>query len=100
MQEFEQWIKGNRSAMRLAELWKKAGEKLRGHYVYFGLWTNYPKLWHFYSEAVKSLFKWLNRRSQKQSYDWEAFKRRLENLPLPKPPLTQELKYFGRKRYA
>ncbi len=100
MQEFEQWIKGNRSAMRMAELWKKAGEKLRGHYVYFGLWTNYPKLWHFYSEAVKSLFKWLNRRSQKQSYDWAAFERRLENLPLPKPPFTQELKCFGRKCYA
>ncbi len=100
MQEFEQWIKGNRSAMRLAELWKKAGEKLRGHYVYFGLWTNYPKLWHFYSEAIKSLFKWLNRRSQKQSHDWEAFERRLENLPLPKPPITQNLKFFGRKCYA
>ena len=100
MQEFEQWIKANRSAMRLAELWKKAGEKLKGHYVYFGLWTNYPKLHHFYSEPVKSLFKWLNRRSQKRSYTWEAFERRLENLPLPKPPSTQELKCFGRRLYA
>lgn len=100
MQEFDGWIKAKRSAMKLAELWKKAGEKLKGHYSYFGLWTNYPKLHHFYTEAIKSLFKWLNRRSQKHSYDWAAFKRRLENLPLPKPPHTQDLKCFGRRLYA
>jgi RNA-directed DNA polymerase len=100
MQEFDTWIKGNRSAIRLAELWEKAGEKLNGHYEYFGLWTNYPKLRHFYTEAVKSLFKWLNRRSQKLSYTWEEFQRRLENLPLPTPPHTQELKCFERKIYA
>jgi len=100
MQEFDKWVKDNRSAMRLAELWEKAKEKLQGHYSYFGLWTNYPKLWHFYSEAVESLFKWLNRRSQKRSYTWEAFQRRLEHLPLPVPPTTHELICFGRKCYA
>lgn len=35
MQEFDGWIKMNRSKMRLATLWKKAGEKLKGHYTYF-----------------------------------------------------------------
>jgi len=92
MQEFDLWIKMSRSKMKLMELWKKAGEKLRGHYTYFGLWTNYPKLYHFYSEALKSLFKWLNRRSQKKSYEWDGFNRRLENFP--------ELKCFERKRYV
>lgn len=100
MQEFEQWIKKNRSAMKLNAIWEKAKEKLKGHYSYFGLWTNCPKLWHFYHNAVTCLFKWLNRRSQKRSYDWEAFMRRLEHLPLPTPPLTQELINFGRNCYA
>lgn len=96
MQEFDAWVKANRSAMRLSALWEKAKEKLRGHYAYFGLWTNYPKLYHFYTEAVTSLFKWLNRRSQKRSYSREQFQRRLEHLPLPMPPTVQELLQFRR----
>ena len=100
MPEFNVWTKANRSAMKLAERWKKAGEKLKGHYSYFRLWTNDLKLHYFYLKAIKSLFKWLNRRSQKQSCDWEAFKRRLQNLPLPKPPHLQDLKFFRRRLYA
>ena len=60
MQAFEQWVKENRSTMKLKVLWEQAEKKLTGHYNYFGLWTNYPKLWHFYTQAVRSLFKWLN----------------------------------------
>lgn len=100
MQEFEQWIKENRSRMKLATLWEKAAQKLAGHYGYFGLWTNFPKLQHFYSRAIKSLFKWLNRRSQKASYTWEQFLQRLENLPLPTPPHIQHLKSFRSSIYA
>lgn len=100
MQEFDEWVKANRSAMKLAALWKKAKEKIEGHYQYFGIWTNGPKLWHFYSEAIRSLFKWLNRRSQKRSYTWEAFQRRLENFPLPTPPHCSKLTQFNRSIYA
>ena len=100
MQAFGQWIRENRSALKLQELWKLAAAKLAGHYNYFGLWTNAPKLRHYYSEALKSLFKWLNRRSQKRSYTWEAFLHRLVYFPLPVPPSTAELKCFGRPTYA
>lgn len=100
MQEFEQWVKDTRSKMRTADLWEAAKAKLEGHYSYFGLWTNYPKLWHFYSEATRSLFKWLNRRSQKQSFSWEEFQLRLKLFPLPLPPITQKLIHFGRSVYA
>jgi len=100
IQDFEQWIKLNRSTMRLAPLWETAKAKLRGHYKYYGIGTNCQKLWHFYCEAIRSLFKWLNRRSQKRSYDWEAFKRRLDNQPLPTPPTIQELVPLGRSVYA
>ena len=100
MQEFERWVKENRSAMKLKALWEQAEVKLTGHYSYFGLWTNGPKLTHFYSEALRSLFKWLNRRSQKRSYSWESFQQRLVFFPLPVPPRTAQLKSFGRTSYA
>src|ERR1022692_3523466 len=35
---------------------------------------------------LDALFKWLNRRSQKRSFNWERFRRRLIHQPLPRPP--------------
>ena len=57
---------------------------------------NRQKLLHFYSEAIKSLFKWLNRRSQKRSYSWDNFNKRLEFNPLPIPPKVEELRKLGK----
>jgi len=94
--EFYEWIKIYRNKMKLKEIWSIAKSKLQGHYNYFGFWMNRQKLVHFYSEAVKSLFKWLNRRSQKRSYNWNSFCRRLEFNPLPIPPRVEKLMKLGK----
>ena len=88
--QYEKWVKEERSSTRTSILWEKAKAKLQGHYNYFGHWMNRSKLRHFYDGVVKILFKWLNRRSQKKSYDWESFNRRLEGCPLSKPPEPPE----------
>ena len=100
MQDFDKWVKENRSSAKTAELWKMVKAKLIGHYNYFGLWTNHQKLLHFYTQTLRSLFKWLNRRSQKRSFSWETFMRKLKFNPLPTPPLTQQLTNFTRNIYA
>ena len=92
IQEFYCWIKKVRSSMKLKFIWKQASVKLIGHYNYFGIELNQPKLLHYYAEAIRSLFKWLNRRSQKVSFSWERFNDRLKDLPLPTPPATKYLK--------
>lgn len=97
--EFYTWIKENRNRYKLKVIWDMANAKLRGHYNYFGYWMNIEKLNHFYWEATKSLFKWLNRRSQKSSYNWENFKERMKNHPLIEPPELSKLKKLG-VRYA
>jgi len=94
--EFYEWIKANRNRMKLKEIWSIAKSKLQGHYNYFGYWMNRQKLVHFYSEAVRAIFKWLNRRSQKSSYDWGSFNRRLEFNPLPIPPTVDKLMKLGK----
>lgn len=98
IQEFYYWIKGSRSRMRLKWIWVKAAEKLRGHYEYYGVHTNRRSLYHFYYAAIQSLFKWLNRRSQKISFTWEEFNRRLRLNPLPLPPVPRKLKGLGHRR--
>jgi hypothetical protein len=49
--------------------------KVRGHYNYFCACGNTSSLWIFYQEAVRALYKWLNRRSQRRSLTWEGLKR-------------------------
>jgi RNA-directed DNA polymerase len=90
-QNFKDWIKAIRNRKTLASIWDMAAHKLVGHYNYYGVISNEPKLSHFYWSCVGSLYRWLNRRSQKRSYTWEQFLRRLRYSPLPRPPRGPEL---------
>lgn len=96
IREFYHWIKLNRNKYALKDLWEKAKVKIQGHLNYFGYWVNQSRVSHFYYEAKRSLFKWLNRRSQKLSYTWSGFMERLRNLPLIKNIETLKLKKLGR----
>jgi hypothetical protein len=82
IQEFYNWIKGTRNRVKLSVLWQQAKAKIMGHLNYFGYWMNNLKVNHFYCAAWQSLYKWLNRRSQKYSYTVEGFQERVKNFPL------------------
>jgi len=84
IKEFTRWIKENRNRKRLKVLWKEAGEKMRGHFAYYGVQLN-TRLYEFYQAVCQALFKWLNRRSQKPSFTWTSFQARMKRMPLPKP---------------
>ena len=94
IRSFYLWIKSIRSCLKLKDIWKIAKLKLQGHYNYYGYAMNIRKLNHFYYEAIRSLFKWLNRRSQKRSFTWKKFMRKLKFNPLPKPPCMAKLKHL------
>lgn len=100
IQEFYHWIKTMRSQEKLKDIWALARMKILGHINYYGYWMNSLKLRHFYWSAVSSLFKWLNRRSQKRSYSWEGFQERLKNFPLITPIKEMKLKQLGWNPYA
>ena len=85
IEAFGDWIKAARRRLTLDKIWLQTAQKLRGHYSYYGISFNLPKLQYFYHAITGLLFKWLNRRSQKRSYTWEGFKKRLMFKPLPKP---------------
>lgn len=100
IREFYHWIKDNRSRLKTSEIWNLVKMKLLGHYNYFGYWMNRSKLNHFYREVIRSLFKWLNRRSQKISYTIREFAEKLKQQPLPRPPTTSNLKQLGWSPYV
>ncbi|NBV78158.1 hypothetical protein EBR66_08410 [bacterium] len=96
IQEFYHWIKTYRNGVKLNILWNMAKAKITGHVNYFGYWMNNLKVNHFYFEALKSLYKWLNRRSQKHSYTIEGFNERVKNFPLMPAPQNIKWKTLGR----
>jgi group II intron reverse transcriptase/maturase len=85
-QTMNKYLNQNRSAP-LKELWGMTKMKLTGHYQYYGVSGNFESLMTFYCKTQSMLFKWLNRRSQKQSYNWEQFASFISRYPLPRPKL-------------
>jgi hypothetical protein len=82
--EMNTWIKENRH-LPVSVLTAKINMKLRGHYQYYGITDNSKSIHSYYYRTVLTLFKWLNRRSQKRSYTWEGFNDLLKVFPLSLP---------------
>lgn len=83
LKNVNEWAKQVRNKYRLAYIWKLFCSKLEGHIRYFGVSFNYGGVKGFVLKAVSILFKWLNRRSQRKSFDWEKFNLFLKEHPLP-----------------
>lgn len=86
VQEFKVWIKANRNKP-LKEIMATTSRKLVGHYNYYGITDNSESLSRYLYEISKLLFKWLNRRSQKKSYDWDGFNQMLKIYKIPTPKI-------------
>lgn len=85
------WSKTVRNRMKLKEIWKTFKAKIRGHIQYYGISHNTDKVEEFIHRATKILFKWLNRRSQKRSFNWDQFNKFLKKYPLPKVRVMHSL---------
>ena len=62
--------------------------KLKGHYAYYGITFNFQSIAIFYNAVQGVWLKWLNRRSDRKSYNWAGFREYLKNFPLPKPRIV------------
>ena len=50
-----------------------SGSKLNGYWNYYEVCGNFEMVYRFYGKANKIIFKWLNRRSQRKSLNWQEF---------------------------
>ncbi len=82
------WLRSIRNFLKVGGIWKLLKLKLQGHYNYYGLSGNFESIQRYYHKVLGLVFKWLNRRSQKRSWNWETFREFLDRNPLPKPKLT------------
>ena len=80
------WLRKNMH-MPVIHLIGKLNTKLIGHYRYYGITDNIKMLSNFRYEVIKMMFKVLNRRSQRKSYNQEKFKELLEKYPISRPKI-------------
>ena len=83
LSEFNVWCKENRN-LKLDTIMITFKKKLIGHYNYFGITDNYYMIHKYEWNMYKTLFKWLNRRSQRKSYTWEEFLQMVKEYNIPK----------------
>ena len=69
-------------------MFRDLNAKLRGYYRYYGVHGNSPSLQQFFHRAMRILFKWLNRRSQRRSYTWPGFIELLRHFQVERPRLV------------
>lgn len=84
LKKVKDWCKDIRHKHKLPIIWKSFCSKLRGHIQYYGVTFNGKAVNSFIHQAVKIMFKWLNRRSQRKSFTWDKFNLFIERNPLPK----------------
>lgn len=78
------WLKWNRNK-GTKQIIQKLNRSLTGYYNYYCITDNIPTVKRFLYQMQKKLYKWLNRRSQRKSLNYEKFNLLLERFPLVQP---------------
>ena len=87
LKALNEWLKGMRNMIPMREIWKTLKAKLAGHFRYYGVSGNFRGIRGYWVSAIRLAMKWLNRRSQKKSFNLKTFARYMERYPLPKPTI-------------
>jgi RNA-directed DNA polymerase len=91
LQRVKEWARARKDKERLTTLWATFCAKLRGHIQYYGVSFNLAHVRRFLHRAPRILWKWLNRRSQRRSMNWDQFHRFLQRHPLPRAKIYHAL---------
>jgi group II intron reverse transcriptase/maturase len=87
LKNFKYWCKESRNR-RLRTIFWLLNAKLRGYYNYYRVIGNSDSLNEFFTQAMRILYKWLNRRSQRKSFNYSTFRKILAYYKIEKPRIT------------
>jgi hypothetical protein len=88
---FKQWLKENRHR-QMPDLFRLLNAKLTGYFNHYGVHGNIRSLEFFYYQVIRQTWKYLNRRSQRKSYNWEGFRQLLALFDVVKPHINKRPK--------
>jgi len=90
VRKISQWFRLNRHEP-VAEQHRTLGQKLRGHFAYFGITGNGEALRRFRDAVARLWRKWLMRRKRHGFIPWTQFLRLLGHYPLPPPVVVRSV---------
>jgi RNA-directed DNA polymerase len=84
------WCRTNRH-LPLQDQHRMLGQKLQGHFQYYGIRGNYRMLAEVHLHAEAAWRYWLSRRSHKSAISWEKFQKLRKVFVLPTPKIVHRL---------
>lgn len=82
LRKIADWCRGNRHEP-VAEQQQTLGQKLRGHFGYFGITGNGEALHRFRDGVIRLWRRWLSRRTRGDPWTWDRLNLLLKGYPLP-----------------
>jgi len=83
LKNVEAWARRVRNAVPLKQIWSTFQAKMRGHLQYYAVSFNIQAVNTFIHKAKRIMFRHLNRRSQRKSFNWRQFEKFVNAHPLP-----------------
>jgi len=85
--EIKSHIKRHRHEQELLIRMKRVTQ---GYLNYFAITDNERRIYQFVYQVERLLFKWLNRRSQRQCFNWERFQLALKRVAFPEARILHQ----------
>lgn len=97
LKEAKEWLRKERNRQKTGALLEQAKRKLQGHLNYYAITDNGRECGNFRHQMEKLLYNWLNRRSQRRSYDWERLSAALNWIKWPRVQIKHNLDPFRKE---
>ncbi len=91
LRNFTAWAKKARRVLKKGEMLRQARSRVMGHLGYYAITDNSERCSYYVYRTKHILFKWLNRKSQRKAYTWEAFEQALIWVNWPQPSIRKDL---------
>jgi hypothetical protein len=97
LRRFSEWCRESRRWMIKGQMLHWAKARIVGHLNYYAITDNSKRCDEYVCQATRILFKWLNRKSQRNSYRWEGYLQVLKWLKWPTARVRKDLNPFRRE---
>jgi RNA-directed DNA polymerase len=96
LKEMKGWLQQERSRTKQGKLLQQAKLKLAGHLNYYAITDNSMMCHQFSRQVTQLVYKWLNRQSQRNSYNWARFQDALAWVGWPSVKIINQLSPYNR----
>ena len=91
---------GNRHKLSKGKMLHSAKARVVGHLNYYAITDNSRVCNRYVYQAMRILYKWLNRKSQRRAYTWDGFTQVLGEIGWPPASIHKVLNPFRRRRFS